>query len=122
MRFDKSPAALKQTLFVLVMHAYKFISMDPFNIVIRKEGKQLGLNIHPKDKLSYMVFYEGDLAGEIFLDYEGKAWGAIEAKDLIHDESSPFSHQSTTDCDGLMRNKVLVEKIGEEISKNVNFK
>lgn len=96
------------------------IAMDPFNIVIRKEGKQLGLNIHPKDRLSYMVFYEGMLIGEVFLDFEGKAWGAIAAKDLSGDQVASLPYKAN-DCDELMFKKELIEKIGREISKNVNF-
>lgn len=92
--------------------------MNPFNIVVRNSGKQLGLNIHPKDELSYMIFCEGALVGEIFLDFEGKAWGVITAKDLNYEnypKDEPIAYAN------LLENKAMVTQIGQEISKVVNF-
>jgi len=53
--------------------------MDPFNIVVVRAGKQLGLNIHPKNQSEYMVLFEGSLVGEVLLNEQGKVLGAVSA-------------------------------------------
>nr|WP_199083572.1 hypothetical protein [Pedobacter sp. ASV19] len=42
--------------------------MDPFNIVIKAQGEQIDLNIHPQDGVNFKVVYHGGLVGEMFLD------------------------------------------------------
>ena len=37
--------------------------MDPFNIVIKAQGEQIDLNIHPQDGANFKVVYHGGLVG-----------------------------------------------------------
>jgi hypothetical protein len=95
--------------------------MDPFNIVIRRNGKPLGLNIHPKDEVGFMVLFEGALVGELFLDEQGKTWGAISARELLKDGHAGYPCDESADCESLMFDKELINRIGREISNTLNL-
>lgn len=96
--------------------------MDPFNIVIRRDGKQLGLNIHPKQDAVYMILFEGSLVGEVFLDPQGEIWNAVSARELADGKYPDYPCDESVDCDGLLFDKTLVAMIGEEISKTIGLK
>lgn len=95
--------------------------MDPFNIVIRRAGKQLGLNIHPKDSVGYMVLFEGSLVGEIFLDATGQIWGAVSASELLEGDYPDYPCDLSVDCEGLLSDTEMVDVIGREISKTLGM-
>jgi hypothetical protein len=91
--------------------------MDPFNIVIKRLGKQIALNIHPKDNSKYMVLCEGSLVGELFLDEKGEIGKAIPVSELSALDYPDYPCDSSIDCDGLLSDAVMLEKIQKEISR-----
>lgn len=95
--------------------------MDPFNIVIRRDGKQLGLNIHPKQDAGFMVLFEGSLVGEVFLDQQGEIWDAISARELADGKNQDYPCDESIDCEGLLFDKVMIAMIGDEISKTIGL-
>ena len=95
--------------------------MDPFNIVIRRDGHQLALNIHPNKKAKYMVLFEGSLVGEVFMNIKHETWEAHSAKELLNGEHPDYPCVETVDCEGLLLDQDLVSKIGLEISKTIGL-
>jgi hypothetical protein len=95
--------------------------MDPFSIVIRRNSKPLTLNIHPKDSTGFMVLFEGALVGELFLDEQGRTWGALSARELFKDGHKGQRCDVSVDCEGLMFDKELMNRIGREILTELNL-
>lgn len=95
--------------------------MDPFNIVIRRDGHQLALNIHPKNDAKFMVLFEGSLVGEVFMNIRSEKWDAHSAKELLNGEDLDYPCEESVDCDGLLLDQNLVAKIGIEISQVLNL-
>ena len=91
--------------------------MNPFNIVVKRDGKQLALNIHPKGASGYMVMFEGSLVGEVFLSAQGAVWGAVSASELLAGDYPSYPCDSSVDCEGIMSDSALVGQIGSEISR-----
>ena len=91
--------------------------MDPFNIVVRRAGKQLGLNIHPKGTWAYMVLFEGSLVGEVFISGQGNLWEAVAASELLSGDYPSYPCDNSFDCEGIMTDRAMVNQIGGEISK-----
>ncbi|TCC88060.1 hypothetical protein EZ428_20265 [Pedobacter frigiditerrae] len=95
--------------------------MDPFNIVIRRAGKQIGLNIHPKDDVGYMVLFEGSLVGEVFLDDTGKVWGALTARELLAGTYPNYPCDESVDCEGLLQEQEMITMIGHAIATTMGM-
>ena len=91
--------------------------MDPFNIIVRRDGKQLGLNIHPKENNGYMVLFEGSLVGEVFLDRQGVVWGALSAKELLNGTHPDYPCDESVNCEGILADRVMIDRIGSEIAR-----
>ncbi|RZK70403.1 hypothetical protein [Pedobacter aquatilis] len=91
--------------------------MDPFNIVVVRAGKQLGLNIHPKNQSEYMVLFEGSLVGEVLLNEQGKVLGAVSASELLEGDYPDYPCDVSLDCEGLISENIMVDQIGREISR-----
>ena len=96
--------------------------MDPFNIVIRRDGKQLGLNIHPKDDTGFMVIFEGSLVGEVFLNSEGKVWQSVAASELLEGSFANYPCDESVDCEGLLLDESMVEQIGKQIAQTLGLR
>ncbi len=95
--------------------------MDPFNIVIRRDGHQLALNIHPKNEAKYMVLFEGSLVGEVFMNAQSNTWEAHSAMELSNGEHPDYPCVETMDCEGLLLDRELVAEIGSAICQTLNL-
>lgn len=90
--------------------------MDPFNIIIRVSGKQIDLNIHPKEAGTYKVIYHGALLGEIFMGSDGGNWEAVTADELQPGGFPVYEYDETSGHQDILLDKTTVQEIGRQIS------
>ncbi|TKC06702.1 hypothetical protein FA048_15990 [Pedobacter polaris] len=94
--------------------------MNAFNILISRNNRLINLNIRPVGDIGFMVLFKGALVGELFLDEQGSAWGAISARELFKYGNIDYPCDESADCRGLIFDKELISRIGREIS-NVRY-
>jgi hypothetical protein len=95
--------------------------MNPFNIVIKRAGKSLPLNIHPKENEGFMVLFEGSLVGEVFLDEKGRVCGALSARELLAADYPTYPCDESVDCEGLMQDQEMLTQIGKEMARELGL-
>lgn len=93
--------------------------MDPFNIIIKTQGKQIDLNIHPQDADSYKVIYHGGLVGEIFIGKTGD-WTAVAADDLDSGGYPLYEYDEASGHEDLLLDEDIVKQIGAQINQRVS--
>lgn len=93
--------------------------MDPFNIIIKNQGTQIDLNIHPQEAGSYKIIYHGALMGEIFMGDGGENWQAISANDLDSGGYPIYENDETSGHADLLLDVRIVQMIGKEIKNTV---
>jgi len=87
--------------------------MDPFNIVIKVEGRQIDLNIHLQLGDNFKVIYHGGLAGEMFLD--DAFWQAVSADDLNSDGYAIYEYDENSGYADILMDRTVIAQIGKEI-------
>lgn len=94
--------------------------MDPFNIIIRPEGSQVDLNIHPQEAGTYKIIYHGALLGEIFMGSEGENWEAVTADELVPGGFPVYAYDQSSGHQDLLLDQEVIDQIGREIAKTRN--
>lgn len=89
--------------------------MDPFNIIIKIDGRQTDLNIHPQEAGSYKVVFHGALIGEIFRGNE-ESWQAVTAEDLQPGGFPIYEYDETSGHQDILLDPATVQEIGKEIT------
>lgn len=95
--------------------------MDPFNIIIRTEGNQVDLNIHPQEAGTYKVIYHGALLGEIYMGSEGENWEAVTADELEPGGYPVYEYDESSGHQDLLLDDKVIQEIGREIAKSQNL-
>lgn len=95
--------------------------MDPFNIIIRTEGNQVDLNIHPQEAGTYKVIYHGALLGEIYMGSEGENWEAVTADELEPGGYPVYEYDESSGHQDLLLDDQVIQEIGREIAKSQNL-
>ncbi|RZK53305.1 MAG: hypothetical protein EOO91_17895 [Pedobacter sp.] len=95
--------------------------MSPFGIVIKRAGKQLALNIHPKYDVGFMVLFEGTLVGEIFLDVKGRVVKSLSARELMAEGYPDYPCDESEDCEGLLKDQEMLRQIEKEIDRKLSL-
>lgn len=90
--------------------------MDPFNIIIRADGEQIDLNIHPQESGSYKIIFHGALLGEIFMSSDGENWTAITAQELEPGGFPVYEYDENSGHENILLNYATVQEIGKQIS------
>ncbi|WP_449437068.1 hypothetical protein [Pedobacter steynii] len=90
--------------------------MDPFNIVIRIDGAQTDLNIHPQEAGTYKIIYHGALLGEISMGSEGGSWEAVIADDLQPERFPVYEYSETSGHQDILLDDATVQEIGRQIT------
>ena len=90
--------------------------MDPFNIIIRVEGQQIDLNIHPQEAGTYKIIYHGALLGEIFMGNNGENWEAVTADELEPGGFPVYEFDETSGHQDILLDEDTVQKIGRQIA------
>lgn len=90
--------------------------MDPFNIIIRADGEQIDLNIHPQESGSYKIIFHGALLGEIFMSSGGENWTAITAQELEPGGFPVYEYDENSGHENILLNYATVQEIGKQIS------
>jgi hypothetical protein len=93
--------------------------MDPFNIIIRVENKQIDLNIHPQEASSFKVIYHGALLGEVFMSKAG--WEAVTADELQPGGFPVYEYDETSGHEDILLNNEIIQAIGQAISEQTNI-
>ena len=91
--------------------------MDPFNIIIRSEGKQIDLNIHPQEAGTYKIVYHGALVGEIFMGSDGVNWEALIAEEVEPGGFPVYEYDETSGHQRILLDQDVVQEIGKQISR-----
>ncbi|RAJ20878.1 hypothetical protein [Pedobacter cryoconitis] len=87
--------------------------MDPFNIVIKVEDRQIDLNIHPQLGDNFKVIYHGGLIGEMFL--HNGFWQAVSADDLNSDGYINYEYNEDSGHADILFDQTVIAQIGREI-------
>lgn len=95
--------------------------MDPFNIIIKSNGEQIDLNIHPQEAGTYKVIYHGALLGEIFMGSEGGNWKALTAEQLQPGGFPVYEYDETSGHEYILLDKETIQEIGRQIAISQNF-
>ncbi|MBB5437956.1 hypothetical protein HDC92_001630 [Pedobacter sp. AK017] len=90
--------------------------MDPFNIIIRVDGAQVDLNIHPQEAGTYKIVYHGALIGEIFMGSDGENWEAITADELQPGGFPIYEYDETSGHQDILLDEATVQEIGRQIN------
>ncbi|TCC93151.1 hypothetical protein [Pedobacter hiemivivus] len=96
--------------------------MDPFNIIIRVDGQQIDLNIHPQEAGTYKIIYHGALLGEIFMGKGAGNWEAMTADDLEPGGFPVYEYDETSGHQDILLDYNLVQEIGREIAADTGFR
>lgn len=91
--------------------------MDPFNIVIKVDGEQIDLNIHPQEAGTYKIVYMGALIGEIFMGSDGENWEAISADELQPGGFPVYEYDESSGHQDILLDEAVVQEIGRQISR-----
>jgi hypothetical protein len=89
--------------------------MDPFNIIIKIDGAQVDLNIHPQEAGTYKIIFHGALLGEIFMGNEGENWEAVTADELEPGGFPVYKYDETSGHQDILLDEALVQEIGRQI-------
>ncbi|ACU04835.1 hypothetical protein [Pedobacter heparinus] len=90
--------------------------MDPFNIIIRVDGAQVDINIHPQEAGTYKLVYHGALIGEIFMGSDGENWEAITADELQPGGFPVYEYDETSGHQNILLDEATVQEIGRQIN------
>lgn len=91
--------------------------MDPFNIVIKVNGAQIDLNIHPQEDGTYKIIYLGALLGEILMGNDGETWRAITADELEPGGFPVYQYDETSGHQDILLDDATVQEIGRQITQ-----
>jgi len=91
--------------------------MDPFNVIIKKDNKQIDLNIHPQEGGSFMVIYHGALIGEVFQGTAG--WEAVTADELQPGGFPVYEYDETSGHEDILLDAALIASVGQAINKEL---
>lgn len=89
--------------------------MDPFNIVIRIDGAQIDLNIHPQQDGRYKIIYHGALLGEIFIKHDRINWEATPANELQPGGYPVYEYDESSGHEYILLDDKIVQEIGRQI-------
>lgn len=94
--------------------------MEPFNIRILHDSREVTLTILPEKEGYYKVIYFGGVLGAVQCNLKTKQWEFLSTGQIIVGTLPLYKHDVNTDHPDLVLNESNIALIGNEIEHIVN--